>query len=67
MVAMSPAPIEDVTFATKCFSIFSTRVGAEMERIKNEAGLKEREEHFRTLFELTPNFMTILNEQMGYY
>jgi PAS domain S-box-containing protein len=59
MVSLFKTPIAEVHFAEQILQIFSSRVGAEMERIKTESGIKEREERFRTLFELTPNMMLI--------
>jgi PAS domain S-box-containing protein len=59
MVVMSSNPIENLILANQLLNIFSSRVGAEIERIKAESGLKEREERFRKLFEITPNLMII--------
>jgi PAS domain S-box-containing protein len=59
MVAAFTHPLNDTVFAEQILRIFSSRVGAEMERITAEAALKEREERFRTLFELSPNYKLI--------
>ena len=59
MVAQFKKSLDDIVFSEQILKIFSSRVGAEMERIKTDADLKEREERFRTLFELSPNYKII--------
>ena len=59
MVAQFKVSLDDIVFAEQILKIFSSRVGAEMERIKTDADLKEREERFRAIFELTPNYKLI--------
>ncbi len=59
MVSLFTQPIENVSFKEQMLKIFSSRVGAEMERIINEKEIKEREERFHTLFELSPNLKLI--------
>ena len=59
MISLFTLPLEDTLFAGQMLKIFSARVGAEIERIRANSELKEREERFRTLFELTPNMMLI--------
>jgi len=64
MVSMFSQPLTDTKFAEQMLQIFSSRVGAEIERIKAESELKEREERFRTLFDMSPNLM-IINQPDG--
>lgn len=59
MVSIFCKPIEDLRFCEQMLNIFSSRVGAEIERLKADAALKEREIRFRALFELSPNWTFI--------
>jgi PAS domain S-box-containing protein len=59
MAALFNNEIDDVKYVEQILQIFSSRVGAELERIKAESALKERETRFRTLFDISPNIMLI--------
>jgi PAS domain S-box-containing protein len=50
MVAMYKKPIEDTQYAEQILQIFSTRVSAEMERIKAEQLVKENEQKILNIF-----------------
>ena len=59
MVAASRNEMENSAFALQVLQIFSVRVGAELDRMKADKELIEREEKFHTLFELSPNLKLI--------
>lgn len=64
MAAIFKSEVENLKFTQQILEIFSSRVGAEMERIKAESVLKEKEIRFRTLFELSPN-LTFITKSDG--
>lgn len=63
MVAASRKEMENSAFALQVLQIFSVRVGAELDRMKAEKELMEREEKFHTLFEFSPNMKLISSRQ----
>lgn len=59
MVAASRKEMENSAFALQVLQIFSVRVGAELDRMRADKELAEREEKFHTLFESSPNLKLI--------
>jgi PAS domain S-box-containing protein len=59
VVAASRSEIPNLDFAIQILRVFSVRIGAELLRIQKDRELKEREERFSTLFDLSPNMQII--------
>ncbi len=59
MAALFKSSIKASELVIKVMQIFSHRAGVEIERVNYERTLREREEHFRTLFDFTPTLQLI--------
>lgn len=63
MAALGEKPIEDEQIAKSLLSIFSARVGAEMERNRAEEALKESENKYRRIIETTTEGVWVIDDK----